>query len=95
VRDVAALLDDHLLRAVDVEHVHHELLRVLGELDDLDVLPGELLELDDVLALLPDGDVGLPLLDDEHELVLGIHAVDRARLCDGLEEGDVSQRLFR
>ncbi len=95
VGDVPALLDDHLLRPVDVEHVHHELLGVLGELHDLDVLPGELLELDDVLALLPDRDVGLALLDDEHELVLGVHAVDGAGLGDGLEEGDVPQRLLR
>ena len=94
VRYVSALLDNDLLRIVDVEDVLHELLGILGVLHDLDVLPGLLLELDDMLALLPDGDVALAFLDDEHELVLGVHAVDGVRPGDLLEESDVPQGVL-
>ena len=95
VGDVSALLDNDLLRTVDVEYVHHELLGIIGVFDDLDVLSGHILEFDYVLPFLSYSDVSLSILDDEDELVLSLHAVDRVGVGQLLEECDVTQGILR
>jgi len=91
---VSALLDNDLLRTVYVEHIHDELLRIIGILHDLDVLAGLILQLDHMLSFLSDSDVTLSFLNDEHEFVLGVHAVDGVGLGDLLEKSDVPERIL-
>ncbi len=85
MRDVSTLLDLDLLGIVYVEHVLHELCRIVRIFDDLIVLAGKLLEIDLMLALLSDGGVRLYFLLDVNEFVLGLHAIDDIRLRHGLK----------
>ena len=62
---------------------------------DLDVLTGHVLEFDDMLPFLSYSDVPLSILDDEDELVLSLHAVDRVGVGQLLEECDVTQGILR
>lgn len=94
VRDVSTLLDNDLLRIIDVEDVHYELLRILGILHYLDVLSGLLLELDHMLAFLTYGNVALSFLDNEHKFIPDIHAIDRICFGDRSEQRDISERVL-
>jgi len=71
-----------------------EPIRLIRVLDDVDVPVHEPLQLRDVLALLPDRLADVPFLDDEDQLVAGVHAIDDGRPGQVLEKRDVLDRLL-
>src|SRR5438309_275147 len=83
---------------VTVRTVHLYLIRTAScgsaALADVDVPVHEPLQLRDVLALLPDRLADVPFLDDEDQLVAGVHAIDDGRPGQVLEKRDVLDRLL-
>src|SRR5438876_11865077 len=94
VHDVPAVLDQDALHVEIPEHVRDESIRLIRVLDDVDVPVHEPLQLRDVLALLPDRLADVPFLDDEDQLVAGVHAIDDGRPGQVLEKRDVLDRLL-